>query len=232
MKTLRFSTLVPVVVVGLVAVAALSVPVATAKNSKCQVINQGSGSYDSLQAAVDAASSNATLRVRGTCTGHTLISGKNLTLTGEQPPKGYSAPTLDGEGTRGSVVAIDIDATVTLNNLTITGGLNDVGGGIINIGSLTVNNSTVTGNHATFASVLGTGIGGGIWNGGTITLNNTSVTANTADIGGGGILNVGTATLTGTSTVTQNNLGGILNGGTLNGANGTNVHDNIGYDIA
>jgi hypothetical protein len=190
---------------------------AAAPPSKCLIINDAlNANYTSLQAAQDAASPEATLWVRGTCTGTTEIT-KNLTLTGQQP-RGFTAPTLNGGG-QGSVLTIDSGVTVTINTLTITGGSGTyvpeletvVGGGILNNdnGSVTLNGTSITGNTAPY--------GGGIANpanGGSVTLNDTSITGNTAGTNGGGIINGGTVTLNGTSSISGNTArqdsGGIL----------------------
>lgn len=168
--------------------------------------NQG---YTTLQDAVNAAAAGDTLTVEGTCTGTTTI-GQDLTVTG-QPASGYPTPTLNGNHS-GTVLTIDSGATVTVNALTITGGLASgcCGGGIWSNSTVTLNNDTVTGNTTT----SGTG-GGGIGNlGGSLTLNSTSVTDNTASGGGGGgIWSNGTVTLNGSSSITGNSAfqgGGIF----------------------
>lgn len=193
----------------------LAAPAAQAATSHCLIINAATDtSYTSLQAAQDAASTGATLRVRGTCTGSTEIT-KNLTLTGQQPA-GFTTPTLNGGG-QGSVLTIDSGVAVTINTLTITGGSAGSGGGIRNFGTVTVNGASITGNNASGANAPGGG--GGINNNGTVTLNNSSVTGNTARIFGGGIDNLGgTVTLSGTN-ISGNTAGdaggGIYNDGTV-----------------
>jgi hypothetical protein len=132
------------------------------------------------------------------------------------------------------ILFVSATGRVTLNNLTITGGLaNDSGGGAANQGDLTLNASRVTGNAAGFS-------GGGIFNdpgpntspevptlnnpgpnGGpaVLILNNSRVDHNTTTFGsndfGGGILTTGTTTLN-TSEVDANHAtfgGGIFNFG-------------------
>jgi hypothetical protein len=169
--------------------------------------------YTTVQAAVTAAAAGHTLTVQGTCAGTTTIS-KNLTLTG-QPASGNPVPTLNGNQA-GKVVTIARGATVTINSLTITGGLSNgcCGAGISNSGTLTLNNDTVQGNKMT----SGAG-GGGIGNSGSLTLNNTSVTNNTTldpqnffgGGGGGGIWSNATVTLNGSSSITGNS--GLQGGG-------------------
>ena len=70
-------------------------------------------------------------------------------------------------------------ATLTLNNVAVTGNHAGVsGGGILNDGTVTLTNSTVSGNRADTA-------GGGISNTFELTLNAVTVSGNTANSGGG-----------------------------------------------
>jgi CSLREA domain-containing protein len=110
------------------------------------------------------------------------------------------------------IFTIEAGQTVTISNLTISGGViaSGSGGGILNHGTLTVSNCILTGNSAssgsggaianenpTIAPVLFlintvvTGnsaiFGGGIYGGGALTLVNSTVRANTATSAGGGI---------------------------------------------
>jgi hypothetical protein len=204
---------------------------ASAGTSQCLIINNATnGSFSSLAAAHGAASSGATLWVRGHCTGITEIS-KNLTLVGQQP-NGFTPPTLDGKNL-GSVLTVDSGTTLVLDSLTITGGSGTVehnrfvssGGGINNNGTVTLNSGSISGNAAS--------VGGVISNGGTVTLNGGSITANTA-VAGGGIYNFGTVTLNGGSisanTATGGGGGGIFNQGTLSGVL-TMMSNNIPQDV-
>ena len=62
-----------VVLALVVSLGSFFVPaIALAQRSKCNIINRGS--FDNLQAAVDAAMDGDTLRVQGTCYGTTTIS--------------------------------------------------------------------------------------------------------------------------------------------------------------
>jgi hypothetical protein len=185
---------------------------------------------DSLQAAITAASPGDTLLIKGTCTGNFTIS-KNLTM------QGSPVATLDAQGS-GHTVSVTPGVTVTLNDLTITGGNAagagpaGSGGGIFSfLATLTLNNCVVTGNTAATA-------GGGISSGappgpsaGMLTLNSTRVTNNVAQGvgggGGGGILNHnGTAVVNnslvsgnvgpgGGGIASGNGNGGLGGGGTL-----------------
>jgi predicted outer membrane repeat protein len=212
LKTLRRVGVWVATAAGLLALTASG---ATAARPTCLVVG-GGGSYRTLQAAVDAASAGATLKVKGTCYGDTLLL-KNLTIVGQSDP-GFGPATLNGANSAantGSVVLVYQSAT-TISGLTIVGGFSREGGGIQNLrGSLTLTNSTVRGNRAEWA-------GGGILNAeASATISNSTVSANTAEGNtaakyGGGIYNSGSLTLN-NSTVTGNKSGqrggGIFNGG-------------------
>jgi len=108
--------------------------------------------------------------------------------------------------------AIGAGTTVTINDLTITGGLVDdrtqpgygYGAGIQNYGTLTLNRSTVEGN--TYKGSRG----GGIYSAGTLTLNQSTVAGNSADsfpgfsTAGAGIYNDGGVVTIDRSTIANN----------------------------
>ncbi len=112
------------------------------------------------------------------------------------------------------IFAIDSTGNLTLNDISITGGLVGGNGGGFHIsagGVLQVNNSTISGNGAM--------ISGGIENGGTITMTNSTMSGNyTTAYGAGAIGNGGTVALFNT-TVTGNSAGnlggGFDNSGTI-----------------
>jgi hypothetical protein len=113
----------------------------------------------------------------------------------------------DGNGTDGGGVLNSANATLTLNNCTISGNTADSGGGgIDNMGPLTLNNSTISGNTAT------NNVGGGIRNYDTLTLNNSTVSNNTSGTTGGGIENFST-TLTLNDSLVVGNTSDDINGG-------------------
>jgi hypothetical protein len=97
--------------------------------------------------------------------------------------------------TNGSVSGVDFgggiyndqDATLTVNNCTVSGNSSVRGGGIFNfVATLIVNKSTLSGNSAIGNS------GGGIENfHGTLTVNNSTLSGNSAGNNGGGIYNNG-----------------------------------------
>lgn len=150
-----------------------------------------------LQAAIDAASLRATLRL---CPGTwrlastVKIAHKDVTLIGA----GAEQTILDGGGTV-RVLEEAADTLLRLQDLTITRG------------------------HA--AGDYPANAGGGIFNDGTLTLVGVAVTGNTAGIFGGGIYNrVGTMTLEGGSSVTGNTvvgIGGLVSGGGIYNDHGT-----------
>jgi hypothetical protein len=131
--------------------------------------------------------------------------------------------------------AIGAGTTVTINDLTITGGLVDdrnqpgygYGAGIQNYGNLTLNRSTVEGN--TFKGSRG----GGIYSAGTLTLNQSTVAGNSADsfpgfsTAGAGIYNDGGVVTIDQSTIAKNYFVGSINtaqgGGIYSRGNGAQV---------
>jgi hypothetical protein len=174
-----------------------------------------------LASALAAANDGDTLSIQGTCKG-TFEIAHSLTLSGN------AGATLDGQGA-GTVLTVDAGNTVSVDNLTITGGhtdtTNNTAGGIENSGALTLTNSTVYGNTATVPQFRN-GVGGILNQGGSLTLVSSTVRANSAsatapfDTAVGGIMNVccgSSVTLT-NSTVSGNSgsspsdaFGGILN---------------------
>ncbi len=223
-------------------------------NSQCSL-------RDAIQAATD-------------CPGpHTVQLGpQTYTLSGPGDPRGDLKITKDmtiigqsqdqtivrGEnGWRARIFEVERGATVTISNLTITGGHADLagsvfavpagsptpydpgsggsdsGGGILNWGTLTLGHVTIQGNASP-------DFGGGLYNGGgTITMNDVILDRNMAADGGGGFANAGLATLNSVS-VTNNRAwgydhdlrcgGGIVNiGGSLS-LNGGAVSSNSGKE--
>jgi hypothetical protein len=114
--------------------------------------------------------------------------------------------------------------TLTINNVTITGGtltdaVSATGGGIFWFGDVTLNLATVTGNTAT--APFG-GLGGGLFVQGTATINQSTISNNGAlsdgDFGGlGGGFVAGNATVT-DSTIANNTAGGGAEFGGTGGA--------------
>ncbi len=203
----------------------------------CDVCASGCA-HRTVQSAIEAAGSGATIRICPGTYGRTYATGevarifKNLTLVGAG--SGANGTILDGGGTGsgiGSVVAVS-SSTVELRDLSVTRGVFtsiSVGGGIRTSGAkLTLTRVRVHGNAATQG-------GGIITSSSTLTLNDTTVTKNSAE-SGGGILNVnlGTVILNAGATVTENTAsrsgGGIENLGTVIRNPGSSVTGNISTD--
>jgi hypothetical protein len=171
----------------------------------------------------------------------TSISGVIMLTTGELLVD--KSVTINGAGAE--VLAVDGDATsrvfqttsgVTISNLTIRNGRDDVRGGGILAGegaTSTITNCAISGNLAGGIQ----GQGGGIFNGGTLTIVNSTVSGNTAGAAGGvsadggGIFNGGTLTIvnntiSGNMAISKAGAGaGIFNNGTATIVNST-VSDN------
>jgi hypothetical protein len=123
--------------------------------------------------------------------------------------------TIEGSGGPAApserVVRVDPGVTVTLRNMTITGGnFPSFHSGIINSGAVTLENVTVSGNQ-----------GGGVWNapGATLDMTDCTVSDNT-NSAAMGVQNDGTMTVT-NSTISGNEWGGIWNQGTAEVRNST-----------
>jgi hypothetical protein len=208
--------------------------------------------------AANASVEPDTLQLASGCT-YELTAVSNSTAGPNGLPFITSRLTIEGNGATIArsgaagtpafrILAIGGSGTLTLNNVTVTGGLTadgdtgdpgDPGGGILNSGILLLSNSTVSGN-ATGAGGPATGAvaggagggGGGIGNTGTLTLINTTVSGNVTGAGGssdaarggaggsgGGILNLGTLDVIG-STVSGNTTG-AGGAGSSSGAGGS-----------
>jgi hypothetical protein len=111
-----------------------------------------------------------------------IASGKTVTISGLTITNGSVSGVNFGGG-----IYNDQDATLTVNNCTVSGNSSVRGGGIFNfVATLIVNKSTLSDNSAIGNS------GGGIENfHGTLTVNNSTLSGNSADDNGGGIYNNG-----------------------------------------
>jgi hypothetical protein len=220
------TTRIAVTTAGAAIVALLWVTAASAAT----VINVPCGDQVDLVAAINAANSagGGTLNLAARCD-YALTSVDN---SGENGLPVVTTPiavngngaTIDGTGSV-RVLEVDGPGSLSLQNLTITGGSADIGGGIENVGgSVTLNHSQVTGNSAVLA---GGGIASAtfdpssvaslILNGSAVTGNEQTLDAQDGGLGGGGILNVlGSATLSG-SQVNENSAQGFVGGGIANG---------------
>jgi len=159
-------------------------PVVFAVGDVFTVTNTNDAGPGSLRQALADATSDATVQFDPSLAGATIALQSELTfaapLTIEGPQS--SGITLDGGGL---VRVLRIGAgpaassTVTLRNLTITGGKTNNGGGIASDADLLIEHSTIAANDATG------GAGGGIFADAYVTLVNSTVSGNKAAIGGG-----------------------------------------------
>lgn len=150
-----------------------------------------SADAQALRDALAAAASGATVKIAGTCAGvgsdsAVALIATDLTLRGGYAVDDWSMPDfdhpaiLDAEST-GRVLSIE-GATVTLENLQLTGGQSsDYGGGvyikdgIANLYHLEIVNSVAPAGGAIYA------------NASTFTLSQTHILSNTANTSGGGV---------------------------------------------
>jgi hypothetical protein len=128
-----------------------------------------------LQAKIDHAPGGSTILAKGTCKGPFTITSKGLTIRGN--PKA----TLDGQHLGSALTITDDGKTVTLIDLTVTGGSTDgkgggiaMSGGELHLVRTTVKENSAFGNDYSY--------GGGIWieGSGALTLVDSRVTANRA----------------------------------------------------
>jgi CSLREA domain-containing protein len=158
---------------------------------------------EAIQNANDNAATNADCAAGSGADTITFSKSGTITLVGSQLPNITAAGgplTIGGHGQTVTisgdnsvrVMQVDVGASLTLFNSTITNGKTaGSGGGIYNSGTLTVTSSTFSGNTAG-------SWGGGIENFGKLTITSSTFSGNSATggSGGGGILNAGTLTIT------------------------------------
>jgi hypothetical protein len=197
------------------------------KRKPCKVCASPTCPFQSVQAAIDAASPGATIRICAGTFSEAITIDKSLTLIGKGAGADATTNTiLDATGLNNRVVSIDGGiGTVTLRELRITGGSSAAGGGIFKNNSdhpVTLIACSVTGNAAQF--------GGGIFNdGGHVILDGSTISGNNhASRQGGGVVNYDTLTLKNGSSITGNTAddatpsgGGVYNLGTVNASGGT-----------
>jgi hypothetical protein len=169
-----------------------------------------------------------------------LLLSQSVTIKGV----GNTAETISGGGTS-RVFDIAAGTSVTLSNLTITGGAGDPGdptgdgGGILNAGSLTLNGCSFSGDGPDSHSDLGYVLhGGALANNGTLAASNCTFAGNSA-FRGGAIYNTGqvalsNCALTGNSAISFSVLdffsagdgGAMVNSGGAASLSGCTVSDN------
>lgn len=131
------------------------------------VIFLGTGTYE-LSTAIDTDRPDAE-------TGDLDVTDRNLRIVGVGPDE-----TVIDANQIDRVLQVHPGASLTLENLTLTGGDSNFGGGVINYGALKLVNVKVDGNEVS-------GHGGGIYNGGQLTVEDTNISNNTAGGLGGGV---------------------------------------------
>ena len=162
------------VLAGLVFASLLALAPATA-GAAVRVVSCAPLGSDDLQARINASAPGDTLLVKGTCTGGFLAS-HTVTLQGATP-----GASLNGGGVT-AVLSVR-GATVTVRNLTLTGGSSDVGAAMDIRDGSTVNvvSSDLRGNTARVA-------GGGVYiENSTLRVVDSVVEQNTATYKGAGI---------------------------------------------
>ncbi len=192
----------PVMLVA--AVAALAQPARAAA-----ILTISTCDESDLDAAITQANSdNAGDTITFTCSG-TIGLTSTLNITGDMTLDGTGQQvTLDGQGQVG-VLSVASGVTVTLNDLTITGGNTSSSGGGLNNdgGTVNITDSTFTGNAAA-------GVGGAILNqSGTVNITGSTIGQNRA-IGGVGVANLVDAT----ANITDSTFGGNVDDGTAPGS--------------
>jgi uncharacterized repeat protein (TIGR01451 family) len=176
--------------------------VASALHSDCWVrLGDDDVYFVNLQAAVDAAPENSTLRVAGTCGGserragtvQTLYLSKTLTIQGgydvmdglNGPPDPAAYTTTLNAGGQGSVVLISGDVAPTLEGLHITGGApitDSVGGGV-----RVVNAAATISGCQVYSNTAASGGGGIYLENSNSALNDNVIFNNDAGVYGGGV---------------------------------------------
>jgi hypothetical protein len=135
---------------------------------------------------------------------HVITLTRDIDLTASTPAINNITATLvitgDGYWVDGNDIAgvrpfeIAANTTVTMNNLTVTGGNasgsgGSEGGGIENYGTLNLSDATISGNTAGLH-------GGGLSNRGSMTIDRSTISGNSAASEGGGVINHSGNTLT------------------------------------
>jgi len=153
---------------------------------------------------------------------------KNLTIIGQS-----QSGTIINAQNQAQIFSIQSDVTVTIQNLTLTGGDANFGGAILNKGNLSIVDCTFTHSAADSA--------GAIWNQGVMDITGSTFQENTADAReyggfGGAIQNDNNGILTISHSTFQQNTalaygGAIVNGGTLNILDTIFSNNNVAYFV-
>ncbi len=221
------------------------IPAATASASPPNVVSCSSGGAGLIAAINEANVAGGAINLAAGCTyaltapnntPSPMIGGNGLPVVTSQITINGLRSTIAGNPASAKpfrIFEVAPTGSLTLQGLTLTGGVGTLGGAIANNeGTVVLNHSQVTGNTAVMA-------GGGIGSGdlgmseaivGTLTLNSSQVYGNTTGGTGGGIANkFGTAVLN-ASSVNNNtsgaSAGGIANVGGALSLNFTQVNNN------
>jgi hypothetical protein len=199
------------------------------------VVGDGTPASCSAAALEDAVDAGGEVTFNCGAEPHTIVLATTLRLSSDTNTTidGGNLITLSGGGAV-QVIQVEKGGTLTLQNITITGGNNsdDRGGGVYNNGgTLVINNAHMTGNAALY--------GAGIANrdGGVLTITNSVITNNSASEYGGGVHTRGsTTTIINSSIVdnsTQNGDGAglfLTSGGSLQ-LTGSIIADNVASSL-
>jgi len=183
-------------------------------------------------------SASYTINVSGT---HDLSSAIIINASAVPPLRidgGTTATILQRSGTAAGIFTLldlsdDSTNSITIQNLTVSGGRNNYGGGISKYGNFPLNLSTVVINEC---EAVTTNAGGLYIDNGIITLTGCTIQNCSALMGGGGgiYINGGTITLN-TCAIQENSAldgGGMyINGGTVEISN-SRIGDDIGSDLS
>ncbi|MFM9105362.1 MAG: hypothetical protein ACKOWF_01530, partial [Chloroflexota bacterium] len=170
--------------------------------------------FTTVQAAIDAAPAGATIPIAAGSYDELITIDKNLKLARAGTGQITLMYTGAGYGTTkfAPIVTVSLNRTVTIEDVTITGGKNKdtngpgTGGGILNNGTLTLKRCTITANEA--------GNGAGIYSDtdSSLTLEDTDVTSNSSVGNGAGIACLGALSITNGS-VSNNSMTNLNNAG-------------------
>jgi hypothetical protein len=205
--------------VALLGAAALAAPQYFRGNAPTIIVlntnDSGPGSLrDTLAAANDGDTIQFDPALNGqtiTLTSGELVIAKNITISG--PGSNLLTASRSSTAANFRVFHVMANHTVTIQDLTISGGF-PPGGGIFNEqATLTVDNCTVSNNVGTWP---GSASGGGISNSGTLTITDSTISGNFTPNYGGGIFHTGTGLLTITHSTVSANAAGLVAGGIAN----------------
>ncbi|MDJ0961292.1 MAG: choice-of-anchor Q domain-containing protein, partial [Acidimicrobiia bacterium] len=171
--------------------------------------------YTTLNAALDAATNGEFILVGGETFTETVTVDTNVVIQGE----GMDITVIDGNSS-GRVIDVASDSSAVIRDLSITGGVTDVGAdgaGVRAIGSgsvVTLEGVHIWGNDSA-------GSGGGVYTTQQVSIIDSYIDSNTASSGGGGVASSTPAAVVDVirTTVASNSAG--VRGGGLQAADGT-----------